>query len=239
MEFNEDLKSEFNSMDIDTLKNVTQRYERIADIAREVFEEKYASQGFPKYDELPPEIKEEILKHDPKRAQLVSQESKALTDRYMVEFCDQPLTAKERYRYFSSRPFSGTSPSSDLICIDNTVYLLRIFNDDSFTLTPHQNITFGESRRMDVYATETYYDIFSERHLCMKNNPNYARDETYKLFETLLHHPYYWRQYTVFLFLLNPANVIDKTAERHYSFSEPLTVSNASLLRDLKIKYGQ
>lgn len=241
-----DLRSEFSSMDLDTLKDLKRKYERMANIANEVFEERYASQGFPQYDALPPEIKQEILKYNPVTSQLVSKESKALTDRYMIEFCNQPVTNKELENYFSTRSLSLIITGMRAIVINNKSYMLTLhedpFGDDSFTLKPIlADIPFGKSLSgsISTYPPETYYDILSQRRQCTKKNKNYAGVKTYELFEKLLNDPLYWREYTVFLFLLNPGNIgnIDQTMERWYTFSEPFIDSKENILNDLKLKY--
>lgn len=234
----EDIKSQLSTMSLDDLKALKDKYNSMAQIATEMFDERYASQGFPKYDELPAEIKEEILKYDPLGAQLVSRESKALTDRYMTQFCDAGPTPNEIQRYFEDKKFDGTNGFR--IIIDNYTYDLILYYHGDFALAPVPSVSPGYITTMTAYSPKTYHDIFSQRTLCMKNNAMYADEETYKICKQLLTSEN-WKKYTIFFSLLMPENRkrIDKIRGTYFPPpAEPLKVINDKLLKRLKRKYS-
>lgn len=168
----------------------------------------------------------------------MSRESKALTDRYMLEFCDSPFTEKEIKRYFSDRPFYGVDNNA-YMSIDNNVFYVYVDGHESYVeLIPVRFIDRYTMMSM-YYAPETYHAIFSKRRACMKNNPNYANNQTYKIWNRLLQSDG-WMIYTIFLFFLFPeySKTIDNLRRKQYPLGEPLGVLNEGMLKYIKIKYG-
>lgn len=219
----DNLESLFNSMDLGELQKINNNYRRIAELSGKVFDNRYKyelSQGFPQYDYLPKDIKKEILQRvDPRALQLVSKESKQLTDRFMSKFCDGVRfpTESEIKNYISNRPLTffnfddtgGGEMKSGNMRLGNESYKIKLEHNpyDRFYIIKitENSFYFGnyyDPSERGIFSPQAYYNIFSQRDPCMTKDHMYALTMTKSIFAELLSNKKKWKIITAALYVL-------------------------------------
>lgn len=224
----QDLQETFSTMDLDDLRSLQQKYARIERIAEKVFTDRRGKQGFPLYNELPNEIKENILSYhkNPGQLQSLSRETQELTSRMVMAKCDTDVTVSEIEKQIKANPYNRMERYgiySTTFKLGHDFYIAREWNNNTTKLT-----STGDVRPLIseipfyILDPQTYVDIFSKRRSCVNVNPNYAQEKTYQLFKRFFNSAHFDSKHlTLFLiFSLNPQAIP----------TTPVEINNSELL---------
>ena len=195
--------------------------------------------SFVKYDELPPEIKEIILQGNPLASQLVSKETKELSDRSLInKYCGVPPTVKEIEDYFTEDNFQsfnsytcsrrGVENLRSKIYIDGIYYELRHHGTHVYCFL--QNNLGVEPAKEEFVGPLTYVEILSKRHLCMSNNSRYAVDEAYRFYNRVINNDDIKYVDLVLIFLLLCMSEVARVDIRHRG----MRMYDVATIRNLK-----
>lgn len=94
----EQLEDYCNNLSTDDLRKLKRRQENIYEICTKALENKYRqieAEGFPQFEQLPHDVKREILKHESIRSRRISKSIGSLTGDLYMKKCFEPLTDRE------------------------------------------------------------------------------------------------------------------------------------------------